>query len=223
MRAAIIFAALVIGLIVPAPAGAARVVVVGLDETGSYANRDRALVLLGQVIEQLSPDDVLYLRRITEASYADACSVFRLVVPPLPARSANAFDRRSKAAHKKALNDVESVKARAIAYLAKEYQPAKAKKTDIHGFIAAAADRLAMHAGAERKVVILASDMVDNVDHRPEKCDLAGAEVFIMGFEAGTDPRKARKLRDGWTAILDSAGAGRVSWLPADMPLVLPE
>ncbi|MBN2032712.1 MAG: hypothetical protein JW836_05500, partial [Deltaproteobacteria bacterium] len=69
-------------LLLPGPAGAAKLVVVfGLDETGSYSFREKSIAVASRVISDLKPGDVFYARRITHSSYNDDCNIFRLNLP----------------------------------------------------------------------------------------------------------------------------------------------
>jgi len=59
----------------------ARVIVMAIDDTGSYSLWDQAKNIACGIIMQLDPGDIFYFRRITAASYTDDCTVFRLELP----------------------------------------------------------------------------------------------------------------------------------------------
>ncbi len=202
--------------LLPITGQAKMVVIYGIDETGSYAFRAQAISIAAEIIRLLEPGDIFYVRRITEKSYDDRCAIFRLEIPRVMEQVSNRFNKRARLRRRRMLRRVEQVKARAIKVLA-GVKPVKAPKTDIWGFLAAAADRIAYDCrqpGTEVKIVI-ASDMRDNC-HLDPKIDFRGAEVIIAGFESGDDPVKARKIKLGWQEKLQKKQAGAVSFLPPD-------
>ena len=74
-----------------------RVVVMGIDDTGSYGLWEKAKSIAYSVVSQLRPGDIFYLRRITDASYTDDSGVFRLELPKIPiSKIDNPFDRKTK-------------------------------------------------------------------------------------------------------------------------------
>jgi hypothetical protein len=203
------------------PVYAQRLVVVfGIDETGSYSFRKKAIAIGSSVITRLKPEDVFYARKITEQSFHDSSSIFRLKVPPLGPPPKNEFDRRAWHRWRKASNRVSAIKAQAVTALSR-LAPVKAKKTDIWGFFSAAADRFYAESGGEcTKMIIIASDMKDNC-HRMATMDLRGARVIVAGFETGKDPAVAQKLKSNWIKRLQKYNATSVLFLPPDCRLAL--
>jgi hypothetical protein len=194
------------------------IMVFGLDETGSYDLRNKGINAGIRVIHGLKSGDVFYARRITENSYHDSCSLFRLTIPDTGKPPENKFDRIAHAEWQKRVKQAEAAKAKAInilSYLA----PVKASRTDIWGFLAAAAVRLRAEDGGNGNIrkVIIASDMQDNV-RRKTPLDLMGAEVAIVAFEAGINPNATMKLQTYWTEQLKASKAERIIFVPADSP-----
>lgn len=217
LNSLIIFVALQLAVVAHAQK---LVVVFGLDETGSYSFRNRAVAIANGVISNLQPGDVFYARRITDKSYTDSCAIFRLEIPKIGDPPTNKFDRRARHVWKKKLKQVAMVKANAANFLSR-LAPVKAKKTDIWGFFASVADRFRAEQGQNcLRMVIIASDMKDNCRRKTE-IDLLGAEVIIPGFESGEDPTLTQKIKSGWTKSLEKFGAGSIVFLPPDCKLAL--
>lgn len=204
-----------------AHAAEARVVVMGIDETGSYDFRMRALAVARNLIDELEPGDVLFVRLITHKSYSDSCAVLRLPIPQVPPMPANHMDLRAKNEARRQLAAILKLKARAKAIL-DGLKPVKAPNTDIFGFLAAASDRIGSEGGAAAEpVIVIASDMADNcrVNIRP---DLHQAAVIVAGYQSGDDPVKAAKLKNDWEKILkEKCRAAQVRFVPADGQVTL--
>jgi protein tyrosine phosphatase (PTP) superfamily phosphohydrolase (DUF442 family) len=89
------------------------------------------------------------------------------------------------------------------------------KRTDIYGFLAAAADRFALAPKGYKRILILASDLEDNVGYQP-KVNLASAQVAVLGFQSSKDPVRTQQVKQGWIKRLTEAGATRVVFLPLE-------
>ena len=197
-----------------------RVIVFGLDETGSYSFRNKAITIANSVIVGMKSGDVFYARRITHKSYDDTNAVFRLEIPEIGNPPANRFDPRARYAWQKKVKKVFILKSRAIGVLSK-LGAVKAPMTDVWGFLAAAADRIqAEHGPNLQPVIIVTSDMKDNC-HRKIQLDLKGAAILIAGFESGKDPQKAQRIKSDWEKTLKKCNAGSVTFLPPDCKLAL--
>jgi len=218
----IIFALMTFFLAIPQAVYAKKVIIYGIDETGSYAFRAQANSIARDIIKVLEPGDVLYVRRITEKSYNDSCAIFRLEIPAVVAPVSNKFDKKARYRRRQMLRKVELIKARAAKVIS-EVKPVKAPRTDIWGFLAAAADRIAYDRNHQKDVdvkIVIASDMQDNCHLNPSM-DLQEAQVIIAGFESGSDPEKACKIKTAWQKKLKDKKAGSVSFLPPDCKLFL--
>ncbi|MBM4305188.1 MAG: hypothetical protein FJ115_00040 [Deltaproteobacteria bacterium] len=201
-------------LLFPGPVLANRIIVFGIDETGSFTMRERGLSLAVSMIRDLDGGDVLYARRITGRSYNDDCSLFRLKVPPIPPAPANKFDRRAHLEWERQVKRARAVQAEAISILS-NLSPVRAPKTDIWGFLAAAADRFKIEDGTDMRMIILASDMHDNVGCRIP-LDLLGSVVVVVAFESKENAASTQKLKSYWTQTLKSCKAQKVIFLPPD-------
>jgi hypothetical protein len=195
------------------------IVVFGIDETGSYNLRSKGIAIGQSIVNGLKSGDVMYARRITDKSYSDACSVFRLTVPETGEQPANKFNRTAFITWQEKNKKAGIVKSRASHILA-NLTTLKAPRTDIWGFLSAAAVRF----NAERcedcaRTVIIASDMKDNMNRKVPPFDLKGAEIIIVGFEAGIDPDDAHQIQEKWINILKKYNAGNVYFMPADARL----
>ena len=213
---------IVVGLILllSGDAMAKSVVVFGLDETGSYELRRQGVVILKGIVQQLQPEDVLYVRRIIDQSYVDQkCTVLRLAIPALPEKPKNNFDMKSRTKWQQATQSCELLKAKASRAI-DEIQPVKAPKTDIWGFLLAAQERLNQEPDEAQKFILVSSDMKDNVQYKPDLM-LNGIRIMVVGFERQADPVATRKLENQWREQLLKKGAQSVEFFSADMPLHL--
>lgn len=182
-----------------------RVVVAGLDRTGSYALAAAGRRQVAEVILRFAcPGDVWYVRWISNDSYSDRNAILTLRLPALPAASSNPFDRRSRLARDRQLARLTQAKRAAAARLMK-LDPAPVIHTDIWGFLAKAAVLLASVPGQVERVIILASDLSDTLNRRVP-LDLAGGHVYVAAFQSGQDPAAAMKLRAFWEKTLAEAG-----------------
>jgi hypothetical protein len=189
-----------------------RVIIIGIDETGSYKLREQAKKLFARVISDLEPGDILYLRRINDSSYLDQCTIFRLELPALgKSKSNNPFDRKAKRLRKSQIFHINSLKKQAIQRLA-DIKFKVAKNTDIHGFLAASNDRFNLAPKDYQKILIIASDLKDNVRHKVN-LDLSGAYVAVVGFQNSKNPQESRNLKNHWIKKLMQSGAAKVMFL----------
>ena len=219
-------AVLAASIAVAQPAHARRVIVFGLDETGSYNQRERGVAAVCRIVAEMQLGDVLYVRRVTDSSYLDNAAILRLVVPDAGVEPKNKFDPRARALWKDRLRQTQEAKAKAMDVL-QRLARVQSPKTDVWGFFAAAADRIAAECGrpggTDLFVVIIASDMRDNVN-RKAVFDLHGARVLVTAFQNPADPAAAAKTRAQWTtALVNERRAATVQFISPDMPIALPK
>ena len=196
-----------------------RLIVFGLDETGSYSFRKKAISIANTVIADLAPGEIFYARRITANSYRDEDAIFRLEIPRIGEPPTNEFDKKARYLWSRKAKQINAMKTQAMRFM-EELKPVNPPKTDIWGFIAAAADRIALENHIDAKpMLIIASDMIDNC-YRNVKVDLQEAEVIIAGFESGNDPRKSQEIRTRWIKAFHDCNASKVTFLPPDFHLV---
>mgnify|MGYP001812752900 CR=1 FL=1 len=196
---------------IPAPKPR-RVFIIGIDESGSYKLREQAKKLIARVINELEPGDILYLRRINDSSYLDSSTLFRLELPALQRpKTNNPFDRKANRTRKFHTIHVNSLKKEAIQRLA-DIKFKVAKHTDIYGFLAASNDRFNLAPQDYQKILIIASDLKDNVRHKVN-LDLSGAYVAVVGFQNSKNPQESRTLKNHWIKKLMQSGAAKVIFL----------
>ena len=191
--------------------------VVGMDETSSYDLRGSVMTELENFIfTGLEPGDTFIGRRITDQSYRDLPSNLLLPTPlslPLINAVRNQGNNRAVIKHRKAVKQDKLLRLLAIKHL-RGLTKIDPPRTDIYGFLAVCSDYFHHFKGARDKVILIASDMKDNC-HRQADIDLAGARVFIIGFERDADPRKTKKLQQKWIKDLEGMNASQVVFMPA--------
>jgi len=204
-----------------AAAGAAQqdqtagcIVVFGIDDTGSYGLWEKAKSIACQIVSQLQPGDMFNCRRITDSSYLDTCLIIKLEMPLIEPESNNPYDRKAKNLREQQLSWIRAIKGQACSRLS-GLKPTNSKRTDIYGFVAAAGDRFALAPKDHKRILILASDLEDNVGYQP-KVNLAGAKVAVLGFQSSKDPVRTQRLKETWTRKFTEAGAARVIFLPLE-------
>lgn len=196
------------------------IVVFGIDDTGSYRLWDQAKTIACRIVDQLQPGDTFNCRRITESSYLDTCLILKLEMPLIEEQgNNNPFDRKAKKVTRQQESGINALKREACNRLS-ALRPINSKRTDIYGFVAAAADRFALASKEQKHILILASDLEDNVGYQP-KVDLAGTRVAVLGFQSSRDPVKMQRLKQIWTKKFTEAGAARVVFLPLEEKLNL--
>lgn len=95
-----------------------RIVFFGLDESGSYSLRTKAVAIAQSAINQLSPEDIFYARRITHESYLDNCAVMGLTLPKIGVKPSNKFDRRAMLHWRRQHQQLARMRSQASAVLA---------------------------------------------------------------------------------------------------------
>jgi hypothetical protein len=192
-----------------------RIIVVGIDESGSYELWNPVKKTIMSLIRQLEPGDILYLRRINAASYLDTCTIFRLEIPKISEpENANAFDRKAKIHRASLINRINSLKKEACQRVS-DAEFKNSKYTDIYGFLAAAGDRFSLAPKACQRILLVASDLKDNVGHKA-KYDLTDAYVAVIGFQSSKSPAETRKHKSIWTQKFTTAGAQKVFFLAVE-------
>jgi hypothetical protein len=191
------------------------VVVFGIDDTGSYGLWEQAKSIACRVVDQLQPGDILNCRRITDSSYLDTCLILKLAMPLIEELgNNNPFDRKAKRVMRQQDSGIKALKREACNRLS-GLRSTNSKRTDIYGFVAAAADRFALAPKEHKRILILASDLEDNVGYQP-KMNLAGAQVAVLGFQSSKDPVKTQRVKQSWTKRFTEAGATRIVFLPLE-------
>lgn len=192
-----------------------RIIVMGIDETGSYNLWDQAKTMAFYVIEQLKPGDIFYCRRITDKSYKEDCLIFKFEIPMLKLPdTTNPFDRRTKNAYRSQMFQIDLLKREASSRL-DAVRFTNAPYTDIFGFLAEASDKFTNAPKQFKRLVIIASDLKDNVGYKV-KLDLSGAQVAVAGFQKSEDPGKTQRLKNRWIKRFTEAGVVKTVFLSAE-------
>ena len=141
---------------------AGRLFILGIDESGSYVLRDQTMSIVKKfIVKEMEPGDTLYARRITDESYPDIPKNLLLPnavrLPELDPEPKNRFDPSAKKKYIKAQRRINLIKKKMIVHI-QNRKPLNAPKTDIYGFLAACADRLAysrQYSGRKRGTLVL--------------------------------------------------------------------
>ena len=192
-----------------------RIIVMAIDDTGSYRLWNQAKNITAQIINQTKPGDVFYLRKITGESYTDKSTLFRLELPKMPASSyENPFDRKAKK-HKKLFEyRTKALKQKAIKMVAK-LQTSSAGHTDILSFLAIASEKFQLADKNAKRIICIASDLQENVRYKPD-LNLSGAKIAIVGFQPMKDPKRTQRFKQKWINIFKKAGTTHTIFIRAD-------
>jgi hypothetical protein len=197
------------------PTSKPRVIIMGLDDTGSYRLWDAAKEIASNIVRQMAPGDIFYLRRITDASYINEATIFRLELPRNPAAvTDNPFDRMAKKHRKAVVFTIQRLKLQALKQIA-ELKSTKAGKTDIQGFLAVASEKFALRGTDNSRLLIIASDLRENVNYSPE-LNLNSSQVIVVGFQPLQDPKKTQKFKKYWVEYFRNLGANHIQFTRAD-------
>jgi len=200
-------------------ATAVRWIVYGLDATGSYALVSQAQEYAAQQLARDSrPGDVWFFRRISDRSYDESAAILTVRLPSAPAPVTNPFDRASRARQQAAFRRLEQVR-RAAADQLRAFRAPSAPCTDIMGFLAKAGELLQGAPKDAERIVIIASDLADNIGRKAE-VNLAGTRVIVNMFQGGANPQAAQGIRRFWRDRLTRWGAREVSFLDPSQALV---
>lgn len=186
-----------------------RYVVCGIDRSGSFQNLlETGKQVCAETIRKAGPGDEIVLRWISEASYlADQNFIAHYVIPAGGGCGDNPFDEAC-AAEERAVEAAKQATAQEIRRL----QAPRASKTDIYGFFQKASDVLRHVPPDAERVIIVASDLVDNVRFRVAPGHLDGIQIEVHGFEPSADPYEVSQARDAWTQYFNENGAASVSF-----------
>ena len=86
------------------------------------------------------------------------------------------------------------------------------KYTDIYGFLAAAGDRFNLAPKTFHRILLVASDLKDNVGHSA-KYDLQDSYVAVIGFQSSKNPAETRQRKAHWIEKFTHAGAKEIIFL----------
>jgi hypothetical protein len=192
-----------------------KIVIMALDDTGSYKNWEKAKQVAKEIVVQLQPGDVFYLRKITGESYTDRCSLFRLEIPKIESSDFNnPFDRKAKKARRLSQKRINILKRAAINKIS-ELKPSSAGSTDLNGFFAAADEKFALFKGPSVKILCIASDLQENVRYKPD-LEFKGVYVAVVGFQPMKDPKRTQKFKKNWQSAFNKYGVKKTAFYRTD-------
>lgn len=192
-----------------------KIVIMAIDDTASYGLWNEAKNSACQIINQLKPGDLFYLRKITDESYTDGSFLFRLELPKMPESNYdNPFDQKAKKLKKLFGYRVLTLKAEAMKRIS-AMKPSQAGQTDIFGFLSIASEKLQIANDKSKRIICIASDMQENVGYKSE-IDLSGAYIAIVGFQPMKDPKKTQSFKQDWIKTFKKAGAVQTVFIRAD-------
>lgn len=204
---------LVLGLTCDLAHGAGFIVV-GIDRTEAYeAMTESAVAIALDYVKQADPGDELWLRYISGASYPLDQIITHLNLPQadLPEPS-GLYDARGKRQHQLALKQfkrgVYQAKLRSVETLYNQCV-GPTRRTDIVGFITAAAEHFATAPEGADKQLVLATDLGEN-RHYDSLIDLSGVSVRIYQVRGASDPAVVQRARKHWQEVFHLWGAADV-------------
>lgn len=191
---------------------APRVVLCGIDRTGSYSFPKIGLRYCAERIHEMEAGDSLVVRWISGASYGHQDFVLRVDIPnlELPNCEQNPWNLRCRELRVAAEQQIHHIKSEAIAELLAQ-RPQIALRTDIYGFWASAGDLFSSAPENAERIVYAATDMVDNVRLNIQP-DISGARVSIGAIQTGNDPAATWQLLETWKERLLEWGVEEVSF-----------
>lgn len=188
------------------------VCVIMIDGTRSYEYLDKAKDTVKKVIAGLPSGSKIYIRWITENSRADknaiASAQFVKIV-----KQRNAFDMREKQRFAMSIAKVKKQRQEIFEALSGAVSP-RSMRTDIYGALAAASARFEGNSDMKPLLVLL-TDMNDNINKTDLSISLNNAIVRILNFQVGQDDEQ---LKSYWKDYLLSKGAIKVDFAYLDDP-----
>ena len=186
--------------------------VIMIDGTGSYEHLDKAKHTARKVIAELPAGSRVYVRWITENSQSDRRGIVSTQLPRIE-KPKNSFDLREKQRYTTAVTRIRKQRQEIFDALSAAASP-RAMRTDIYGALAAASVRF--DGSIEMKpLLIMMTDMVDNVRNSHIEVNLKNARVKILDFQVGSNDAE---LKSNWRQYLSSHGASGVDFAHLDDP-----
>ncbi len=203
------------------PARTALSIDLSVDGTGSYA---RALPFVAAEAERvclaLEPGDQLTVRWITDRSYSAASVVTRVSRPVVA--NASRLQNPFLAAKARAAGQAAAGWQGGCAAIAGLRNRPRAARTDVSGAVLAASGSLKTAPGGIRRIMVIASDLDENVAAGRVGFDLAGVTVVLFAPESSTGSVSELQRRvERWANLFTSMNADTVLVVPPGMPLPL--
>lgn len=197
----------------PPPALYVQMVV---DRSGSYpaAALKAALAEACLIAEQLQPGDAMRARFIGARSYSSD-AVFMSVELPAASPTGGIVSPEMASQRDSLDRAIREQRRRACASLPRASKVARAGSSDVVGAVAAAAAALRTAPPRARRLLVISSDLEDNIDGGNVRIDLTNVAVRFVAIEASHGRLEdVQRNVDRWTARLSAMGASDVQLVP---------
>jgi hypothetical protein len=191
--------------------------VIGIDRSGSYSFIEPGREMVLQAVRDARPGDTIVVRWISDNSYRNGEFALRFQAPTVAPRdcSANPYDTTCRRENLAAQFEQQQARDSAITRV-RDLRVSTAARTDLVGFLLAAAEVLATAPPEAERRIWMATDLLDNVRLFELPVDLQGASVFVRGLQ-NDDPTKAVALRAEWEQRLTNYGASQIRFESAEV------
>jgi len=182
--------------------------VCGIDASASVRSVEKLQQHCAQVVRRARPGDVVIVRWITDSSFRSSDEILAVRLPKSTASCNNPYDarcRREAQRGARRLAEVRDSAARVVSAAVAR----TARRTDIVGFFAAAAAKLAELSEIRSRFVYVTGDLQDTAGQR-SNVDLGGAQVVFVGLESNGDINASVSNRKSWVSRLRGWKAGVV-------------
>jgi hypothetical protein len=184
--------------------------VIFIDGTGSYNYLDKAKQTIAQKIKEAPVGSMFLVRWITENSNADKYSIISAVLPDNSGSSSNPYkNSKTKKNETKAKTQDAVVRNKLIQEIMNAKSP-NAQRTDVYGALFAATERFENYDN--EKILMIFSDLADNVGNKYDSLSLNGAIVKILDFQ--TD--KSGNNKKYWSDTFYKLGASDIEFRHPD-------
>lgn len=185
-----------------------------VDRSGSYPALATALASACGIATQLQPGDEMRARFITERSYGSNAVFLRVSLPHI-SESGGIVSPELKSQRDSVDRAIDAQRRHACGGLPPASKVRRASGTDVVGALAAAAAALRSAPSNARRVLVVASDLEDNIDGGNVRIDLTGVTVRFVAIESSHGRvEDIQRNVDRWSAKLIAMGATDVTLVP---------
>lgn len=188
------------------------VCVILIDGSKSYKYLENAKKTIATLVYNSKLSMKIYVRWITDNSILDKYAIVTALLPTEPKPLKNPFaNPQVKNNHKKLIKRIEAIRKKIIDQIMNAKSP-NSSRTDIWGGIYAASERFKINPKMKPMLIIL-SDLIDNVGNSYSTLDLKNATVKILDFQAD---KNIELTKQEWANRLKSLGAKTVEFYYPD-------
>ena len=196
-------------------------IVFGADRTGSYKDMTGlALRIAEGFVRKAQPGDEMYFRWISGNSYKVDQVFAHLRLPAMKLSTVrNSYDRRAKyqqALLKQRITQIIRMRKRNALLQIRKQCPGSTGRTDIYGFITAAADQFTSAPSDASRILVLATDLDDNRRYKIQP-DLSNVAVYVYPVKNDPDPARMKAKKDHWESYFKASGAISVRFVTPDV------